>query len=158
MESLDENSNLIAQRKSLLPWWVKCVGWLFVVMGALSIPLALFTLLPGSEVNIETFGIVYQGNGISIELILIVLINLFLGVTALGLLRGKTWGLNACIANGFVGIAICLIVMFLSISNDLLKIRLEPIFQVIFLVKLYRIKPDWFSVNEKLNKANQSDA
>ena len=159
MESLNENEKLINQRNFLLPWWIKLFGIIYFFYGLISLPIALFT-----DIYLSTFGIEAQSGVLSLELIILVSLNLFLAITAFGLLRGETWGLNACIANGYIGIAICLVVSFLNVNDCALpnalfedatacwRVRLEPIIQVLFLLKLYKIKRDWFAVNKKFNK------
>lgn len=80
MESLNESSKLIAQRKLSLPLWIKGFGWLFVIMGALSLPTVLFT-----EARLGIFGISSQGNGLNFDSIITVSIYLFMGIAAFGL-------------------------------------------------------------------------
>ncbi|MDA0120953.1 hypothetical protein [Vibrio sp. T11.5] len=135
---------LIEHRSKLIPMWIKVIGWIFVSMGALSL-LALLSKLLGVnvELSLDLFGLTNDNSKFNAQLALISGLYMFFAISAFGLLRGKNWGLNACLGNGYLGIAICLYVMISSFSTDSITIRLEPIIQVIYLWKLYKIKPHW---------------
>ena len=66
------------------------------------------------------------------------------GLCAYGLLFGKDWGLNACIVFGYIGLALTVGTMvFEMIFSGSMMIRLEPIIQIPYLVKLHRLKAHW---------------
>ena len=134
--------DLIAYRKSLVPRWIKVFGWIFIVMAA-AIPImwCVYPFLKLSQpARFEIFGLYAVGSPYFYGAILIQSIIVFLGVSAYGLLFGKSWGLIACLINGYLGIAICLFTMFMS---GLTSLRLEPLIQVPYLIKLHKIRGLW---------------
>jgi len=131
-------------RRNLVPLWIKIFGWIFILIGVLApIMLLLPFLAADVEVNFDFLGLTYADSEVTPKLIFIVFSSVFFAVSAFGLLRGKSWGLAACLINGFYGLAICVYVMVSSLSEGTISIRLEPIVQVIYLVKLFKIKEQW---------------
>jgi len=132
------------KRKALVPTWIKVFGWIFLI-ATLIVPVGLI-LFPVLELpaKYEIFGWSYEGSPFAPEALFIQGIFLFMGVTAYGLLFGKDWGVNACIANGYIGIGLCGLSMVLT---SFTYIRLEPLIQIPYLVKLHKIKNEWHSGN-----------
>ncbi|NGN98856.1 hypothetical protein G5S52_14740 [Grimontia sp. S25] len=131
-------------RRGLVPLWMKIFGWIFISLGVIAaIILLLSFLVDDFEVNFDFLGLTYSGSEVTPKLLLIVSISMFFAVSAFGLVRGKSWGLMTCIANGFLGLVICGYVMAMSLSEGTIYIRFEPIVQVIYLIKLFKIKSQW---------------
>lgn len=129
-------------RNMLVPKWIKVFGWIFVVLAALMPILMIFAMATGQPTELSLFGLSYYGPPMSGWALLIAGLYVFLGVSAFGLLIGYDWGLDACIANGLVGAAVCIIVMVMSGFSN---IRLELIIQLFYLHRLFAIRPRWRS-------------
>ena len=131
-------------RKALIPLWIKIFGWLFIVMGALVPFFYIGAIIFGFTASYTMFGLEYQGNAWAFMPLLISAIVLLNGLCAYGLLFGKDWGLTACIVFGYIGLALTLGTMvFEVIVNGSMMIRLEPIIQIPYLIKLQRLKARW---------------
>lgn len=90
------------------------------------------------------FGLEYEGNAKALMPLVISTVILINGLCAYGLLFGKDWGLTACIVFGYIGLLLTLgNVFFDMIVNGGMMIRLEPVIQIPYLVKLHRIKTHW---------------
>ncbi len=133
-------SEIEIKRKARVPLWIKIFGWIFIVMSVAVPILMIFSSVTGQPGNFYIFGLSYTGSAFHPMALLICTIILFLGVSAFGLLFGKSWGVNACLANGYIGILICVAVMFYTGFSS---IRLEPLIQIFYLVKLHKIRKAW---------------
>lgn len=140
---------VVEYRSKLVPTWIKVIGWIFVALGFVSF-LAIFPLIFGVDVDVSLnlFGLVYDGANFNTDFVLVSGLYLYFAVSAFGLLKGKDWGLSACIANGYIGIAVCIYVMISGLSNGYINIRLEPIIQLFYLWRLYKIRPQWNQLPE----------
>ena len=130
-------------RKKLVPLWIKIFGWIFMVMGAVIPLLAIVAAVSGQPASYEIFGLRHHGSPFHPMALVICAILLSLAVSAYGLLFGRSWGVNACIATGYGGIAICLGTMAYAISQGSFAFRLELVAQVPYLIRLHKIKPLW---------------
>lgn len=131
-------------RKALIPLWIKLFGWLFIVMGA-GVPfLYVGSLLFGFTASYGMFGLEYTGNAMAWMPLLIAILIFINGLCAYGLLFGKDWGLTACISFGFIGLALTLgTMLFDAYVHARWMIRLEPILQIPYLIKIQRLKSLW---------------
>ncbi len=140
----DTNNDKSQARKALIPLWIKIFGWLFIAMGALVPFLYIGSLIFGFSASYTMFGLEYEGNAKALMPLAIAVVILINGLCAYGLLFGKDWGLTACIAFGYIGLLLTLGTMIFEIAfNGSMMIRLEPIIQVPYLVKLHRLKAHW---------------
>jgi hypothetical protein len=140
----DTNNDKSQARKALIPLWIKIFGWLFIVMGALVPFLYISSLIFGFSASYTMFGLEYEGNAKALMPLVISAVILINGLCAYGLIFGKDRGLSACIVFGYIGLALTLgSMLFEVIFNDSMMIRLEPIIQIPYLVKLHRLKPHW---------------
>lgn len=131
-------------RKKLIPLWIKVFGWIIMVMGVAVSSLAIVMAVLDEPVSYEIFGLSYDGSSLHPMALLIPAIILSLAISAYGLLFGRSWGLNACLATGYGGVVICLGTMVYSVVSDVtLTIRLELLIQWPYLLKLHKIKPFW---------------
>lgn len=144
MEAAIENPETGTQsqesRKALVPLWIKVFGWIFIVMGALAPFLFLSSLIFGFSASYMMFGLEYEGQAFALMPLLISIVILINGICAYGLLFGKGWGLVACLIYGYIGLFITIATMF--IGHDLV-IRLEPIIQIPYLIKLHKLRAHW---------------
>ena len=140
----DRNNDKSLARKALIPLWIKIFGWLFIVMGALVPFLFIGSLIFGFSASYTMFGLEYEGNAMALMPLVIAAVIFVNGLCAYGLLFGKDWGLNACIVFGYIGLALTVGTMvFEMIFSGSMMIRLEPIIQIPYLVKLHRLKAHW---------------
>ena len=140
----DTNNDKSQARKALIPLWIKIFGWLFIVMGALVPFLYIGSLIFGFSASYAMFGLEYEGNAKALMPLVISTVILINGLCAYGLIFGKDWGLSACIVFGYIGLALTLgSMLFEVIFNGSMMIRLEPIIQIPYLVKLNRLKTQW---------------
>ncbi|MEM7312342.1 MAG: hypothetical protein AAF497_04240 [Planctomycetota bacterium] len=127
-------------RQGMVPLWIKIFGWLFIALAVVSIPLMIWGVVTGENVQLELFGFRYIGPALSFYAFGMAMLNMFMGVTAFGLIFRKDWGVVGCLANGYVGLAMCVVSMVVSGGAS---IRLEPLIQLFYLRRLHKIKPDW---------------
>lgn len=140
----DMNNDKSLARKTLIPLWIKIFGWLFIVMGVLVPFLYIGSLIFGFSASYTMFGLEYEGNAKALMPLVISTVILINGLCAYGLLFGKDWGLTACIVFGCIGLLLTLgTMLFEMIFNGSMMIRLEPIIQIPYLVKLHKIKAHW---------------
>ncbi len=130
----------VASRRELVPVWIKIFGWIFIAVSALTVPLMLWSVVAGSDVRLDLFGFGYTGPALHPYAFAMASLYLFMGITAYGLIFRKDWGVTGCLANGYIGLAICIISMIMSGGTN---IRIEPIIQLFYLRRLHKIRPDW---------------
>jgi hypothetical protein len=146
VDSALASSDATVQRRKLVPLWIKIFGWIFIVMGVAVPVLAVVIPLLKQPASYEMFGLRHHGSPFDPMALFISAIILSLAASAYGLLFGKPWGVNACLATGYGGVAICLATMIYSVvSQGSLTIRLELLVQIPYLLKLHKIKPLWLS-------------
>lgn len=134
------------RRRSLLPWWIKIFIWIFLVFGAI-VPVALIFGILGNSFQISLYGI--QTNNI-LSLTGIALLSLFLekAIVAYGLWTEKAWAISFGIADGVLGILICIFSMFivpiLSLQKGFtISFRLELVLLIPYLIKLITLRRFW---------------
>jgi hypothetical protein len=131
-------------RKKLVPFWIKVFGWIFIVMGIAVPILPIVVQILGQPATYEIFGLRHVGSPFHPMALVISVIILSLSVSAYGLLFGKKWGLNACLATGYGGLIICIGTMIYSLAAlHVLTIRLELLAQIPYLLKLHKLRPLW---------------
>ncbi|MDB4512012.1 hypothetical protein N9060_00980 [Arenicella sp.] len=135
--------NIQQYRKSLVPLWIKIFGWIFILMSA-AIPI-MWIVYPflelSSPAQFEMFGLRAVGSPFYWGALIIEGLIIANGISAFGLLFGMGWGVTACLINGYVGLAICIFTMVISGFST---IRLEPLIQVPYLMKLHSLKKKWY--------------
>ena len=127
-------------RREMVPVWIKVFGWIFIALGVLSVPLLVWGAVSGENVRFELFGFSYFGPALAPKAFALVTLNLFMGITAYGLIFRKDWGVVGCLANGYIGLALCIVSMILSGGTS---IRIEPIIQLFYLRRLHKIRGQW---------------
>jgi hypothetical protein len=105
--------------------------------------LAIVAAASGQPASYEIFGLRYHGSPFHPIALTICAIILSLAASAYGLLFGKSWGVNACMATGYGGVVICLGTMAYAISQGSFTFRLELAAQVPYLIRLHKIKSLW---------------
>ena len=143
LESGTPNENITVYRKKLLPKWIKCFGWIFIVMGTLIPFVGLFSVVTGTEGEFSFYGLEATGTVFSFIPLMVIALFLAHGICAFGLLFGKSWGLISCIALAYTSIAVCVFTMF---SGDEISLRLELLLLTPYLIKLHKLKPFWLTI------------
>jgi len=130
----------VLSRRDLVPIWIKIFGWIFIAIAVLSIPLMFWGVLSDQPVQLELFGFAHAGPALSPYAFAMVGLYLFMGITAYGLIFRKDWGVAGCLANGYVGLALCIISMIMSGGTP---VRVEPLIQLFYLRRLHLIQDKW---------------
>lgn len=130
----------IVSRRDLVPRWIKVIGWIFIAIAVLILPVMLWAILAGENVMFELFGLEYSGSALNPFAFLLVTLYVFMGSTAYGLIFRKDWGVDGALANGYVGVALCVLTTLLSGGAN---IRLEPIIHFFYLRRLHAIRGKW---------------
>ncbi|WP_440881088.1 hypothetical protein [Tenacibaculum sp. C7A-26P2] len=136
------------RRRKLLPVWIKIFLWIFMVFGAI-VPVGLILGAIGLDFNLALYGL-ETTNTLSITGLLIILFLAIKGTVSFGLWTEKDWAVNLAIIDAIIGIVTCSIVMlvlpFLSDNNGVnFDIRLELIALTPYLIKMRKIKGDWYN-------------
>lgn len=134
------------RRWLILPWWIRAFSWLFLLAGALS-PFILIAGLFRVQVNLSLYGI-KSTDPVSVAGFCLIVLFLLKGIAAYGLWAEKNWGVVIALADGLLGVVICIVSMFIpdpsnSTQGFILNFRLDLIVLVIYLIKLYRLKGQW---------------
>jgi len=127
-------------RKGMVPVWIKVFGWIFIAITALSIPYMIWALFAGQPVRFELFGVSYIGPANHPAAFGMAALFAFMAITAYGLIFLKDWGVVGCLANGYVGLALCVITLIASGGTN---IRLEPFILFFYLRRLHSIRAQW---------------
>jgi hypothetical protein len=132
-------------RKKMLPLWIKIFAWIFLIAGFF-IPVILILGVAGYAANQSLYGL-ESNNPFSLMGIVITTLFALKAVTAFGLLKEKDWAIKLGIADGAIGVVICVLVMLFPIINPEAKFsfRLELAVITPYLLKLQKIKNEWES-------------
>ena len=136
------------RRRKLLPIWIKIFLWIFMVFGAIA-PVGVVLGAIGIDFNLALYGL-ETTNALSITGLLIILFFAIKGTVSFGLWTEKDWAVNLAIIDAIIGIVACSFVMlvlpFLSDNNGFnFNIRLELIVLIPYLIKMRKIKGDWYN-------------
>lgn len=128
-------------RRSLLPTWIKVFAWIFLITGVINVFGVLMSFF-GLNIQLGLYGI-ETFTGMGILSITVQLLFLLKGIVALGLWYGKGWALNLALIDGVIGIVICIAVILLEAIGGELTFRLEILFLIPYMMKMYTMKDDW---------------
>lgn len=134
------SADTISRRKALIPNWMKVIGWLFIVLGTVTPLFHVYVMLTGGIGTYMMFGWSYQGPPLAWMAMFISALIVINACCAYGLLFAKDWGLTACIVFGYVGLILAIMSMFFA---EGVKIALEPLVQIPYLIRLHQIKAQW---------------
>ena len=145
-EGIEEFESLKVRRRELLPWWIKAFVWIFMIVGVI-VPIGLVIGLLGYSFSISLYGF-ESTEPISLTGIFLIVLYLIKAVTAFGLWTEKIWAVDLGIIDAIIGLVVCgavmLVLPLIDISEGfVLKLRLEPILLILYLLKLQKIKPLW---------------
>lgn len=144
----EEDFITIHNRTQLLPWWIRCLNWVFLLAG-IAAPVTFALGLAGYYYNIRLYGLT-TNEPLSVTAIGLLVINMLNGITAYGLLTERDWAVNFGIVNALLGIALCVYASanpgdypVPGVTFSLSNIRLELVVLILFLVKLLLIRHAW---------------
>lgn len=130
------------RRRKLIPLWIKIFIWIFMILGAL-VPVIILT----SGLSIGSWSLygLEANDASSATGMIICLLFIFKGITALGLWNENDWAIKTGLADAILGIVICSAVTISPIFNHQLAFtfRLELIPLVFYLVWLVKTKEVW---------------
>lgn len=132
------------RRRSLLPLWIKIFLWFFLIVGFFAV---IFLIIAPflSNISLSLYGI-NANHPYTLPGIIVALLFIFKGIVAYGLWFEQKWAPQTAIIDAFLGIAICIIMMFVipfTVPNISFTIRLELIPLYFYLLKMQKIKPIW---------------
>jgi hypothetical protein len=138
-------------RKDLLPKWVRFFCWIFLVAGVLTPVLPMVGLFSSMQARFSLFGWEHFGSPLDLYSLLITAYLVLSGMAAFGLLWGKRWGWAAGMTVGILGLTLAL--GYMVVHSPLVeskggygfRFRLEPFFQIPFIVVLWRRRSSWLS-------------
>lgn len=145
---MDDFSNfeiIPTRRRSFLPWWIKGFCWLFMAIAFIAI-LRMILLLFDINTEFEFYGLNAKEN-IPINGIIVFIVFMLHGFTAYSLWFEKDYAINLGVINASIGLILCLFSMVVSFYYGHLTVRLEIILLTLFLFKLLKIKPKWYSTS-----------
>ena len=146
--ALDDDliGSVAIDRRALLPKWIMVFCWIFMIMGGL-LPALLLGRAFGLRSQLDLYGLSTYDAFTPLGIFLAVLF-LIKFVTAFGLWTKKAWAVDMGLADAILGILICCTVMFVfplfpETWGTTLRIRLELIALIPYLLTLWRIRPEW---------------
>jgi hypothetical protein len=132
------------RRRALLPWWIQVFMWIFMIMGALSIPNFVAGLL-GFHAELSLYGL-ESHDAVSFTGIVITILFFIKGLVAYGLWAEKDWAINLGYVDAILGILFCLYMMLglrYFHPDTAFTFRLELLLLVPYLIKLRQLHPEW---------------
>jgi hypothetical protein len=136
-----QNDESPVRRRDLLPWWVKVICWLYILLG-----IAIFIDLPiyffSKTISLSIYAI-QSSTVLSSQFIFITAIFILKGITGFGLWFEKDWGVKVAVIDSIIGIVICCGIIIYSVFTTMINFRLELIILVPFLLKCQKIQPFW---------------
>lgn len=140
LAQLGPSTEIGLARRRLLPLWIKVFSWIFLLIGAAVPVVVVLGLLRSTAVSFALFGFSYSGSVFDPYGLLLACMLAGSGVTAYGLLWGRSWGQFAAVMTGWAGLVLCIASVFVS---PRLRVPLEPLLLVPFLVTMHRLKSPW---------------
>lgn len=140
-ENFSEFENLAPRfRRKLMPWWMRFFSWLFMIMGAFAVPI-FFVLFFNRNVTSSIFALdeafPYFGQHLS------AIIMVFNGFVGLWLWLEKKDAIRFAIICAVINIVTSLLSAVILIVNGQITFRVEFIFAILFLVRVFTIKEEW---------------
>jgi hypothetical protein len=132
------------RRRKLLPWWVIGFSWLFMLIGVaaiISLPFAAF----GISFNLSLYGI-ETTEPLSLTGMLVTALFILKAFTAYSLWFEKDWAIKVGYLDAFIGILICVFVMWVIpfFMEDLeTQFKIEIFFLLGFIFILKKKQSQW---------------
>lgn len=147
MEILDQaevKPSIVSQRRKLLPWWVKFFSVLFLIAGVIAV-LAIPASLFGANTSFNIFGFSFNGT-FNLEGVTALLISLFSGIVAFGLLWGKDWAVQAAIGLCIAELLLSMVMLFVVMNRGYMSLHFEFLLLIPFCYKMFKIADAWEEV------------
>lgn len=144
IDQIEVKPSVVAQRRKLLPWWVKLFGGFFLVAGGLSI-FAIPASFLGANVGFNIFGFGFDGN-FNLEGVVALLIFLCSSMVAYGLLWGKDWAVQSAIGLCLVQFLLAMIMLFVVMNRGSMGVHIEFLLLLPFCYKMFKIADAWENV------------
>ena len=140
------------RRKYLIPKWIRFFCWIFAIVCPFGIAASFIFALAGGNPDISIYGI--QTSAIlSLAGIAGIVVFVVKGAAAIGILGEKDWAIKAAIADGILGIALCVYGMIFNpwvttmnyngFESTHYNLRLEVLLLIPYLVKMIQIRRQW---------------
>jgi hypothetical protein len=134
-------------RRNLLPLWIKIFIWIFLSTGII-VPVFLLLEAFGLPSQLAIYGL--ESSDMT-SLLGLSLTGIFIlkGIVAYGLWFGKDWAIIFGQIDGIIGIVFCVILTMIPICNRDTgfypgDIRIEIFIIIPYLIKITKIKKEWF--------------
>jgi hypothetical protein len=135
LDDIADDTNKV-RRRTILPVWIKIFIWIFMVTGALAVP--MFVLgLTGFHFELALYGFETNEPFSLVGLLLLVLFA-YKGLVSFALWFEWVWAIEMGMIDAVAGIVVCTISMFLFSG-----FKLELVFLVPYLIKLFSLKNKW---------------
>lgn len=132
------------RRRKLLPWWIRFFSWVFMILSGLGV-LSLVLGVVGVNTDLSIYG--FETNRpLSLLGLMIIAIMFFKGWVGFSLFYEKDIAVKLGKIDATLGVIICIISMTVlpfQLEGNFLNIRLEILFLIPFLIKLFRIEKEW---------------
>jgi hypothetical protein len=132
-----------SRRFLLLPAWIRCFSWIFLVIGAFGSVYGVLGLIFNFRGTIFIFGLQYAGPLRAEWPLTLMAIWALLGYTAYLMLWGMKEGRKAGLIAGYLGLVISVLVIVARATAGGHNYPLDPLLQVPFIVVLHRLKGRW---------------
>ena len=140
IDQLYPTSAQALRRRALLPWWIKFFSYLYILI-SFGLPIATVTaIVRGKGFMLTFYGIHYTTDRIDALAALLLLGLMGAGTAGFGLLWGKSWGIEAGLITGGVGLVLSLWSLFLRDGSGL---PLEPFLLIPFVIALWNRRVKW---------------
>jgi hypothetical protein len=136
------------RRKYMIPKWIRIFCWIFAIIAPAGVIGSVVEFFFPVPFNANAYGFDTTGGSLLIAP-LILMVYLIKAAAAIGLLTEKNWAVKIAIADGIIGIIMCVLSMILNpwvtrISGAAtFHIRLELCFIIPYLVRMINIRHDW---------------
>ncbi len=141
------------RRKYMAPKWIRFFAWVFAILCPLQLLFSVSVIMLRSLNALPQFFPRRAGSVVTLWDLVTIGSIVIRGTAAIGLLKEKDWAMKLCIANGFLGIAICIysLVMFPwtvtvyngSFTTTHYYLIIDLLILIPYLVNVVRIRKDW---------------
>ncbi|CAN5380052.1 hypothetical protein BH09BAC1_BH09BAC1_05250 [soil metagenome] len=141
LDSNEQPINMLKYRRGLLPWWIKFFCWVFMVFGALILPMVIMSIL-GMPTQLALYGM-ESTTVFNIQGALITGMFFISGIVGFGLFYAKDWAITAGLILCAIHVAFVVAIIAFPLTSGTSKVRLEFILVIPFFIKLLKLKQIW---------------
>jgi len=136
-----------AQRRSLIPLWMRIFIWIFLVAGIFTF-LGFIAGLLGFKFYLSIYGL-RADEQTTIFGVFVLLLFLLKTAVAYGLWFEQDWAITLGLIDAGLGIAICLVSTVYTLQGLSFTFRLELLALVPYFIKLYRMRAGWKAASKE---------